>query len=1189
MNGLFNKTNEYDVSQYTEEELYKILDMNHPTDRELEAKLIGLVNKYNSYENETGDRIAQFYMEIYRRFFETDEEADEDTNSDNGKEGYTNMTNPTTNSADPGLSYTTNNTSIQLSGNRVPSNPNQVSVTNPLNVSNQSALQGTIGQPQYFNMGNVLDTTTDYRKTDTVLTKPLDYAKDKLNPLLTQTVRRILSIDSQYRDNKGTTISTEFTFNLSEPLRDVVALKLYSVGIPYAWYTVSKAYGANFFYIKGNSPGINMGDFDYQVSVQPGNYDAPGLVNNLNTSISRLITTYTDMSFGNTQVIYNNGSTSTTSGTGLTTIQIDMKKVFGESNYYLKFPTWTSTVNADTQLKSIPSYMGFNQQTYNGTSIYSTIFSGASTDLNNTNQVFNLSASNSTFRIISYTGGTSLNTSTAIYNIIPISIDLGGLTNVSYTRSTLVSKLNTALQSNTINLDTNYSTLYWRDISNVLQSYNMGSYMEMQIKLNPKVIPMVNNLKVAVAFPDVSSNPIFVGASSCFRFSDQYGTYTDPNTNILYNVSELSDLYSEVPIHQSNYIPGPLNTVNLVCTASGYDLSMNNYSIPMYSTSQYNLENYLNFINTSIQTAASTYHDEFYGPTGTRTQVRQDASFNILFGVHVKNIFTTNNYAVVATGKIAELFNMKTPIDLDSVIINDTYGISGSPQIDAWDLSKNNVFSNNNFTLTSISFDASSTLQVYPQTNTSPPYNVNVSGNRNALPFVVSFESGTTFNNINTLVTYLNTTLTTFAARIPINHNTLVSTKYPFYNSTVTYNATTGYVLTLNVAMELTQDDYLLDLTGATQIANDLSFNSTYPLINYGLSTSLVTTVKNNLPIPDYLINLDTSNNYFYFYPYSTVIGLQTSNNLYTVPIVVTPGSYNIKSLCDAVNAQLNANPITQGTVFSSYNRNGLVYTKIRMNINQVFSTKDFRLVFYDPYSFVTCTSGTTRSIQNVTWDTTVGWILGYRANIIYYLSDYIGYSYSYNTTLSNYYLTGNQSNVCVLVSDTAANTNLYSYFLIVLDDYVQNHLNDGLVKITNQETNVAPEPHIMVCDPVTKQMVARPADLGSPGVTYTEKELYAFTQKVASQQAKVNSYSKGPFVKDIFGFIPLKPGNIGSIYSEFGGTLQNQDRMYFGPVNIHRMTIRLLNDRGDLVDLNNNDWNFSLVCEQLYRNSTKT
>jgi hypothetical protein len=76
--------------------------------------------------------------------------------------------------------------------------------------------------------------------------------------------------------------------------------------------------------------------------------------------------------------------------------------------------------------------------------------------------------------------------------------------------------------------------------------------------------------------------------------------------------------------------------------------------------------------------------------------------------------------------------------------------------------------------------------------------------------------------------------------------------------------------------------------------------------------------------------------------------------------------------------------------------------------------------------------------------------------------------------------------------------------------------------------------------------------------------------------------------VKDIFGIIPIKTAGLanGSTYVEFGGTLQNQERMYFGPVNIHRMTIRLLNDRGDLVDLNNSNWSFSLVCEQLYRSN---
>jgi hypothetical protein len=104
----------------------------------------------------------------------------------------------------------------------------------------------------------------------------------------------------------------------------------------------------------------------------------------------------------------------------------------------------------------------------------------------------------------------------------------------------------------------------------------------------------------------------------------------------------------------------------------------------------------------------------------------------------------------------------------------------------------------------------------------------------------------------------------------------------------------------------------------------------------------------------------------------------------------------------------------------------------------------------------------------------------------------------------------------------------------------------------------------------------------------YTAKQLYSFNQQVLSQKAIDKSYSKGPFVKDIFGIVPMKVSGmpIGSVYVEFGGTLQIQERVYFGPVNIHRMTIRLLNDRGDLVDLNNANWSFSLLCEQLYKSN---
>ena len=92
---------------------------------------------------------------------------------------------------------------------------------------------------------NILKETTSDKQKEEVYTKELTYAGGALNPILKQTKKRVISIDSQYRADKRT-FPTEFTFDLSEPLKDVVSLKLYSVQIPFTWYTISKTYGSNF-------------------------------------------------------------------------------------------------------------------------------------------------------------------------------------------------------------------------------------------------------------------------------------------------------------------------------------------------------------------------------------------------------------------------------------------------------------------------------------------------------------------------------------------------------------------------------------------------------------------------------------------------------------------------------------------------------------------------------------------------------------------------------------------------------------------------------------------------------------------------------------------------------------------------------------------------------------------------------
>jgi hypothetical protein len=54
----------------------------------------------------------------------------------------------------------------------------------------------------------------------------------------------------------------------------------------------------------------------------------------------------------------------------------------------------------------------------------------------------------------------------------------------------------------------------------------------------------------------------------------------------------------------------------------------------------------------------------------------------------------------------------------------------------------------------------------------------------------------------------------------------------------------------------------------------------------------------------------------------------------------------------------------------------------------------------------------------------------------------------------------------------------------------------------------------------------------------------------------------------------------------EFGGTMQNQDRKYYGPVRIQKFSIKLMNDKGQIVDLNGANFSISIICEILNTNT---
>lgn len=107
-------------------------------------------------------------------------------------------------------------------------------------------------------------------------------AQGTMNPVLRNTLTRIINIDSQFRqsafpytsDPTSPTSATSFTVVLTEPLTNVTSLKLNSINIPYTWYAVDSAVGNNVMYVDLNT-GVNG---VHTITVANGNYTPEGLV-----------------------------------------------------------------------------------------------------------------------------------------------------------------------------------------------------------------------------------------------------------------------------------------------------------------------------------------------------------------------------------------------------------------------------------------------------------------------------------------------------------------------------------------------------------------------------------------------------------------------------------------------------------------------------------------------------------------------------------------------------------------------------------------------------------------------------------------------------------------------------------------------------------------------------------------------
>jgi len=1183
----------------TPDDLYALLNVDSSiSDRVLEAKILSMINQYKTAKATTSgnddeyDQVINFMIDVYKYFFE-DADADDDGVGDNRERALKKYDDET---AD--FKFDSDSTIRDLNNNDINNNKDLTAKVGENDITNERAGTVTINNqnPREFTLdGGTTGVPTINRKdrrnedededksaSTFTFSYPLQYAIQD-GQIINQATKRIVSINSGSRYNPAGTTSSSFTLNLSETLKNVVKLKLYSVSIPYSWYTISEDYGSNFFYIKGNSPGIYNETHDIKIQIEPGNYTSGTLIEKLSSAIKSLkgivaednyITENNlhipDVSLNNTDIRYNSNS-------GKTKFFIGIKKNYDSNYFRVRFP-YITPVYSDSGTKernndlSIPSFLGFTTETLNSYTVRS--------DLSGNDPTVTLDESNDTIKILRYRNDNNTFDGTNVLKIIDLSFNYGVETDISS------NKINDKL---TDNVDINKASEYVID--------NSGNYLKLKLERDDSINNL--NTKVIILFPFNKANMTNIWTDELKFQTDGMTTYLD----ISYNYKILNDVFSQepavndrilVPSSRSikmEFIPTkPLyNGLDINGDVLTSDVSLNKFELVIPTKdSGYTNDEFITAINTGFDNINATFTDnhntKIFNKTSNENIMRLDNN-ELKLDIDISYNLGISNYLLDLSGTImGRLLGIESEYhDYDlsnNSVLNDDITINGdiiTITKSGWTQKTEGYFLSGTVNATATPFvlklkpKQDGPVRNLPVINVPPHPRYYVDGNIDGI--FVTYELG----GISGFAELINDSLKEYSN--PSFNNTNLLGDCSFSTEVVDAGASTArFDLSLNISDYLDERNYKLVLTDTDSDVwtNRFYLNAT----PYDLSANPHIISIDSKTIDKDVIEINDENSQIIIEPLPVNIdggsnGVFDTLNRNTIYINIPYDSYTRNELINKINSLLKTTYIASGKILSkdmSFIIKDDDYCLIDFNLNRMFQARDFKVVFFDS-TFSNCKLGST-SIQNTTYDSTIGYILGYRDKTEYPLGNVIDSA---------------RVDVKQFISKQQLNVNLYNEFSIVLDDYNNNRLPSAIVSgippSSDFEIPTYAKRAASSCDEDGNLLLSL-KDKNNNNLT--AKQLSAIYSNIETAQAKQTDIFRANqkvIAKDVFAVIPLNVAGLtaGELFVKEGLTLQEQTRSYFGPVDIQRISVKILTDKGTLVNLNQDEWSFSFVCEQIH------
>jgi hypothetical protein len=332
--------------------------------------------------------------------------------------------------------------------------------------------------------------------------------------------------------------------------------------------------------------------------------------------------------------------------------------------------------------------------------------------------------------------------------------------------------------------------------------------------------------------------------------------------------------------------------------------------------------------------------------------------------------------------------------------------------------------------------------------------------------------------------------------------------------------------------------------------ANSFNTNYTFNLSNPITKVVSLALYSFQIPTSWYAFNAKSGNTFF----------------MYNGFIIQIPdGNYSTaQSLVTTINTQAALQSATSGLIVTADPTTNIISFK-----NNDLISGPITVVFYiqaNVINYNNCGNFTLSQFQTLGINYTLGWYLGFRTPA--------------NSVTGDVNLIINPGQT--VSADVLPQVNGSSYFYLNIEDYSNQRLTNGSYNITNTKSYAK----ISIPDYYNTINVACKLREG----TLTQAQLYAINAVTESSRANNNvsgfiNKLTGPTFGNTFATIPLDPNIINNIrpnpYVKFGADLVINKRRYIAPTNLERLSVSLTDDKGNLVDLHDNDWSFTLLVEE--------